>query len=151
MSHARLIAAPFAPERELADFIEGLDEEGAVVSFVGRARANAKSGAAVTRLFLDHHPRLTRRSIDEIAAAARTRFAISAVRIVHRCGEVLPGEAIVFAAAAARHRRAAFDAADYMMDRLKSDAFFWKREDGPGGSAWVEPTDGDRRDLERWS
>lgn len=151
MSDARLIAAPFAPERELADFIDGLDEEGAVVSFVGRARASAKSGADVTRLFLDHHPRLTRRSIDEIAAAARTRFAISAVRIVHRCGEVLPGEAIVFAAAAARHRRAAFDAADYMMDRLKSDTFFWKREDGPDGSAWVEPTDDDRRDLERWS
>ena len=151
MSDARLAPFPFAPERELAHFAEGLTEEGALVSFVGIARPASKDGKPVTRLFLDHHPRLTQRSLDQIAAAARACFDVSAVRIVHRCGDVHPGEPIVFAAAASRHRRAAFEAADYMMDRLKSEAFFWKREDGPDGSTWIEPTDEDRRDLTRWS
>ena len=147
---ARLAEAAFAPERELADFVAGLDAEGAVVSFVGLVRPRTAGGAPLDRLFLDHHPRLTERSLAEIGDAAVERFEVGAVRIVHRCGEVLPGEPIVFAAAAADHRRAAFEAADYLMDRLKTDALFWKREDGGGGSAWIEPTDADHEDRERW-
>ena len=73
------------------------------------------------------------------------------LRIVHRSGAVAPGETIVFVAAAAVHRRAAFEAADYMMDRLKTDAIFWKREDGPGGSRWIEPGEDDYKARERWS
>ena len=64
---------------------------------------------------------------------------------------IAPGEAIVFVAAAAVHRRAAFEAVDYLMDRLKTDALFWKREDGVDGSIWIEPSDGDRSDRARWS
>ena len=131
----RLADEPFAAERELAEFTAGLAGEGAVVSFLGIARARAADGEKVERLVLDHHPRLTLGSLDEIAAAARERFGLSSLRIVHRCGAVAPGETIVFVAAAAAHRRAAFEAADYMMDRLKTDAVFWKREDGPGGLA----------------
>jgi molybdopterin synthase catalytic subunit len=88
--------------------------------------------------------------LDEIAASAE-RFGVEAVRIVHRCGEIAPGEAIVFVAAAAAHRRAAFDAVDYLIDRLKTDALFWKREDGVDASSWIEPTDADRADRARWS
>ena len=151
MDGVRLADTCFAPDRELAAFLAGLREEGAVVSFTGIARPLTAAGEPLARMFLDHHPRLTLRSLDEIAAAALERFEVAAVRVVHRCGEVLPGEPIVFAAAAAHHRRAAFEAADYLMDRLKSDAVFWKREDGPAGSAWIEPTEADARDLARWS
>jgi molybdopterin synthase catalytic subunit len=145
----RLADEPFAAERELADFTAGLTGAGAVVSFLGIARARSSDGDEVERLVLDHHPSLTLRSMDEIAAAAVGRFAISALRIVHRRGIVAPGETIVFVAAAAEHRRAAFEAADYLMDRLKTDAVFWKREDVAGGSRWIEPRDGDYSARER--
>jgi molybdopterin synthase catalytic subunit len=147
----RLADQPFAAERELAEFTAGLTGEGAVVSFLGLARPVTSSGDKVERLVLDHHPRLTLRSLNEIAAAALERFAISSLRIVHRCGAVAPGETIVFVAAAAVHRRAAFEAADHMMDRLKTDAVFWKREDTAGGSHWIEPREDDYSARERWS
>ncbi len=144
----RLAQAPFRPERELAGF--AADGAGAVVSFTGLARGETADGAKVERLFLDHHPRLTEQSLNDIAASA-ARFEVAAVRIVHRCGAVAPGEAIVFVAAAARHRRAAFEAVDCLMDALKTDAVFWKREDGVDGARWIEPTEGDRADRARWS
>lgn len=146
----RLAGEPFAAERELEQFMAGLAGEGAVVSFTGVARALAADGGRVERLVLDHHPRLTLRSIEEIGEAARGRFGISSLRIVHRYGIVEPGETIVFAAAAAPNRRAAFEAADYMMDRLKTDAVFWKREDASSGSRWIEPRDEDYSARERW-
>ncbi|MEA3000980.1 MAG: molybdopterin synthase catalytic subunit [Sphingomonadales bacterium] len=147
----RLADERFAADRELAEFTAGLTGEGAVVSFLGIARPRASSGEKVERLVLDHHPRLTLGSLNEIAAAARGRFGISSLRIVHRRGAVSPGETIVFVAAAAEHRRAAFEAADYMMDRLKTDAMFWKREDTPGGSRWIEPGEEDYSARERWN
>lgn len=146
-----LADAPFAAERELARFMDGLAGEGALVSFLGIARARTADGERVERLLLDHHPRLTLRSLNEIAAAARERFGLSSLRIVHRFGAVAPGETIVFVAAAATHRRAAFEAADYMMDRLKTDAVFWKREDTSESSRWIEPRDEDYIDRERWN
>jgi molybdopterin synthase catalytic subunit len=72
------------------------------------------------------------------------------VRVVHRSGAIAAGEPIVFAGAASLHRRAAFDAADYLMDRLKTEAVFWKREVGQEGSTWIEPTEADHADRERW-
>jgi molybdopterin synthase catalytic subunit len=147
----RLTETPFAAERELAAFIAALAGEGAVASFVGPARDRGADGERIERLTLEHHPRLTQRSLEEIAAAASARFAITSLRIVHRHGAILPGEAIVFVAAAAMHRRAAFDAADYMMDRLKTDALFWKREETASGSRWIEPRDDDYAARERWS
>lgn len=145
----RLAETPFNAQEEYASFMAELTEEGGIVSFVGRARPQGHDGEALDGLFLDHHPRLTLRSIEEIATAA-ARFEIVALRIVHRCGAVAPGEAIVFVAAAALHRRAAFEAADYVIDRLKTDAVFWKREDVGGTSRWIEPTDADRAAHARW-
>lgn len=144
---AHLAHQPFRPEDELAAF--SADGAGAVASFSGLCRPESKAGAPIERLFLDHHPRLTERNLHDIAASAR-RFGVSAVRVVHRCGAIAPGEAIVFVAAAAPHRRAAFAAVDYLMDRLKTDALFWKREDGLDASAWIEPTEADRADRARW-
>ena len=146
-----LAGSPFDPAEELSSFLQALTDAGAVVSFVGVARPQSGGGTAVERMFLDHHPRLTQQSLDEVADAASARFDVGAVRVVHRFGEILPGEPIVFVAAASRHRRAAFEAADYMMDRLKTDAVFWKREDAVDGSRWIEPTEADRADRARWS
>lgn len=151
MIDARLTDLPLDPAAELSRFMAKLGEEGAVVSFAGVARPRTRDGAEVERIFLDHHPRLTPRSIDEISRAASERFAVSAIAAVHRFGEVLPGETIVFVAAASLHRRAAFEAADYVMDRLKTDAVLWKREDSVDGSRWIEPTDADRAERARWS
>jgi molybdopterin synthase catalytic subunit len=146
----RLADEAISAELELAEFTARLGVEGAVVSFLGVARSRTPDGEEVERLVLEPHPRLTSRSLDEIAAAARRRFGISSLRIVHRHGAVPPGETIVFVAAAAEHRRAAFDAVDYMMDRLKTDAVFWKREDTAEGSRWVEPRVDDHQARARW-
>lgn len=148
---ARLAHEPFEPDRELGRFLTSLADAGGVVSFVGIARGQSASGSRVTGLFLDHHPRLTLRSLEEIANAALTRFEISDALVVHRCGALVPGDPIVLAAAAARHRKPALEAVDYMMDRLKCEAVFWKREDGSATSTWIEPTGDDRIALARWS
>ena len=148
---ARLEPDRLDPERELGAFIAAAEDAGAVVSFVGLTRGSDRDGGAVSELFLDHHPVMTERSLREIAEAAAARFGVGAVAVVHRCGALTPGEPIVFAAAAAAHRRAAFEAADYLMDRLKNDAIFWKREDGAQGARWIEPTDADRADRARWN
>jgi len=151
MWRARLLLEPFSAADELSAFEQGLDGSvGGVVTFTGLARGRNREGATVERLFLQHHPRLTQRSLDEIARAAANRFEVRAISVVHRAGSVAPGEPIVWVAAAAAHRRAAFEAADYLMDRLKTEAMFWKREDGPEGSAWIEPTKGDRLERARW-
>ena len=147
----RLAPECFDPTSEFKEFQAELVDEGAIVSFVGIARPKSASGAEISGLFLEHHPRLTEASLREIAEDAGQRFDLSAIRVVHRCGMVMPGEAIVFVATAALHRRAAFEAADYAMDRLKTEAVFWKREDAVDGSRWIEPTVADQADRTRWS
>ena len=147
---ARLEEHALRPEQELAALLAQARVDGAVVSFVGVARPESKSGQQVNALILDHHPALTQRSLEEIAVAAGERFAVSHVRVAHRCGAIPAGEPIVFAGAAATHRRAAFDCADYLMDRLKTEAVFWKREEGPSGRHWIEPTEADHADRGRW-
>jgi len=138
------------PQLELAELIEQARGDGAVVSFVGLARPESKDGNAVDALILEHHPTLTRQSLEEIAVACAERFDVSHVRVVHRCGTVPAGEPIVFAGAASLHRRPAFEAADYLMDRLKTEAVFWKREIGDAGSRWIEPSEADLAERERW-
>lgn len=146
----RLEQEALDPQAELGAILRQEAGDGAVVSFVGVARGTSKAGTPVTKLFLEHHPTLTQRSLDEIAGDGAARFEVSRITVVHRCGEVDPGEPIVFVATSAPHRRAAFDAADYLMDRLKTEAVFWKREDGPDGSNWIEPTESDYSDRARW-
>jgi molybdopterin synthase catalytic subunit len=147
---ARLEEHGLDPARELDALLADASGDGAVVSFVGIARARSKDGMPVDELVLEHHPTLTERSLEDIAVAAAERFAVSQVRVVHRCGTVPAGAPIVFAAASSAHRRAAFDCADYLMDRLKTEAVLWKREVGAEGSAWIEPTEADYSDSGRW-
>ena len=133
----RLRVEPFEPGALLTRFCAGRAETGAVVSFTGLARASA---GAVTALELEAYPGFTDVEIARIAEAARIRFDLQDVLIVHiGSGVIAPGEAIVFVATASSHRRAAFEAADQLMDYLKSRAPFWKKEHGPDGARWIEP------------
>ena len=147
---ARLEEQTFDPAAELAELIASAAGDGAVVSFVGIARPKTETGEAVEQMVLEHHPRLTIRSLRQIAEDGAKRFGASHIRVVHRCGAIRPGESIVFAGAASPHRRSAFEAADYLMDRLKTEAVFWKREDYSSGSSWIEPTEADDADRGRW-
>lgn len=147
---ALLEATALDPQLELAELTEQARGDGAIVIFVGFARPESKDGHAVDALVLECHPTLTRQSLEAIAVACAERFDVSHVRVVHRCGTIPAGEPIVFAGAASIHRRAAFEAADYLMDRLKTEAVFWKREVGDAGSQWIEPTESDYADHDRW-
>lgn len=147
----RLAPEEIDPTAEYERFQAGIADEGAVVTFAGVARPKTASGGDVTGLFLEHHPRLTEASLKQIAEDAGRRFDVEAISVVHRCGKIAQGETIVFVAAAALHRRAAFEAAEYAMDRLKTEAVFWKREDAVDGSRWIEPTITDQVDRARWS
>lgn len=150
-SHVELASEPFDPAERLAAFTAALGDEGAVVSFTGRARATSKDGQPLTALILETYRGVTLASMERIVADTHARFPISASHVVHRGGTIRPGEAIVFVATASPHRRAAFEAADYLMDRLKTEAVFWKREEGPDGGRWIEPTNVDRADTARWA
>lgn len=147
----RLEPGDLHPDAELRAFLAHVDGMGAVVNFTGLMRPVSKGGEALTGLFLDHYPGMTERTLEAIADDAARRFDVDDMVIIHRCGMIVPGAPIVFVAVASAHRRAAFQAADYLMDRLKNDAGFWKREDSASGSHWIEPTEQDQADRKRWS
>ncbi|MDB5417075.1 MAG: molybdopterin converting factor, subunit 2 [Phenylobacterium sp.] len=142
-----LSEAPFDPGALLSEFAKGRSEVGAIATFTGLARA--ERGEAVT-LELEAYPGFTEAEIGKIAEQARTRFALDDLMVRHRVGKIAPGEPIVFVATAAKHRRAAFEACDFLMDYLKSRAPFWKKEHGPGGARWIEPRAEDHADVARW-
>jgi len=143
----RLTFDPFDPGALLAGFCENRTDVGAVTSFTGLARAEAGS---TTALELEAYPGFTEAEIGKTADRARVRFGLDDLLVLHRVGRIAPGEAIVFVATAARHRRAAFEACDFLMDYLKTRAPFWKKEHGPAGTRWIEPRPEDHVDLKRW-
>ncbi len=149
--HAQLTQTTIDPTLVEADFRETANMSGAVVTFRGVMRPLSKQGETLAALVLEWHPRLTEKSLHDIAQEGLSRFGVDKVSVTHRCGAILPGETIVFVGVASDHRREAFQAADYLMDRLKTDAVFWKREEGCFGSRWIEPTQRDQNDRERWS
>jgi len=138
---------PFDPGALLSAFSRDRTETGAIASFTGIARAEEGSTAI---LELEAYPGFTEAEIGKIADQARRRFSLHDLLIRHRVGKIAPGEPIVFVATAASHRRAAFEACDFLMDYLKSKAPFWKKEHGPQGERWIEPTAQDHSDRERW-
>lgn len=143
----RLTETPFDPGALLTAFSKGRSETGAVATFTGIARAETGRTAI---LELEAYPGFTEAEIGKIADQARSRFSLQDLAIVHRVGRIGPGEPIVFVATASAHRRAAFEACDFLMDYLKSRAPFWKKEHGPQGERWIEPTAQDHADRERW-
>ncbi|WP_315761845.1 molybdenum cofactor biosynthesis protein MoaE [Sphingomonas sp. Y38-1Y] len=119
---------------------------GAVASFVGRVRADD----GVASLTLEHYPGMTEAALEAVAQAATERWSLSAATIVHRVGPMAPGERIVLIAVAAAHRTAALEACAYCIDRLKTDAPFWKREATGAGERWVEARAGDADRAAVW-
>jgi len=146
MKDVRLLGERLVPETALAAFSAAHPGAGGIASFVGKVRPDGD----VEALELSHYEPLTLPGMDELAGSALARWPLDGILIHHRTGEMRPGDPIVLVAAAARHRRDAFEAADYAMDHLKSDAWFWKREKRAGAWTWIEPRAQDHRDLARW-
>jgi molybdopterin synthase catalytic subunit len=141
----------FSPDAELARFTAVRDAgAGAAVTFVGYCRGESQEGD-VTRLDLEHYPGFTEKEIDRLARRVADRHVLAGLLVIHRFGPILPGEPIVLVAALSAHRAAAFAAVEELMDFLKTDAPFWKREIGPNGARWIEPTAEDRRRREEHS
>ncbi len=132
---------------EIAALKVGRTDIGAIVAFTGTVRDQQ---GAVIELTLEHYPGMTERELERIEKEAQARFPLQASLIVHRVGTLAPGDNIVLVVTASEHRDAAFDAAKFMMDYLKTSAPFWKRETGPQGSQWVEAKAGDDA-ATRWS
>ena len=119
---------------------------GALVSFVGTVRADG----GVTQLELEHYPGMTEKALSDIVQQASLRWEISDAVVIHRTGLLQAGEQIVLVATASRHRGTAFAACEFIMDYLKTDAPFWKKEIGPGGAKWVDARSSDRSALDKW-
>ncbi len=132
---------------ELAALRAGRTDIGALVSFSGLVRDDTGDLQA---LELEHYPGMTEKALAEIEAEAHTRWELNATLIVHRYGPLEPGEQIMMVAAASPHRKAAFEAADFLMDFLKSRAPFWKKETGTDGASWVDAKEDDEAALKRW-
>ena len=132
---------------ETAVLTAGRDDVGAVVSFVGHVRADA----GLTALTLEHYPAMTQRQLAAIAAEAEARWPLLGGVVIHRHGRMLPGEAIVLVAIASAHRAAAFEAAAFLMDWLKTRAPFWKVEERGGARHWVAARSSDDAAAARWS
>ena len=137
---------PVDPPALLAAFTRAASGAGAIVSFSGIVRPDG----GVTGLWLDHHEQLTLAAMEEVAAIARERFGLAQIAVVHRVGSVAAREPILFVAAAASHRRAAFDAVDFVMDRLKTAVPLWKCERRGQDRKWVEARPQDHADAARW-
>jgi len=146
MKDVRILHGELVPGAALDHFGAAHPEAGGIVSFVGKVRPDG----TVEELELKHYAPLTLKGMEELADATLARWPLDGLLLHHRTGSMRPGEPIVLVAAAARHRRDAFEAADFAMDNLKSDAWFWKREKRAGEWHWIEPREQDHADLERW-
>jgi len=134
---------------EVAALRDGDGGVGAVVAFVGTVR-DRNDGAAVASLELEHYPGMTEAAIEAMVDEAIRRFEIRAARVVHRVGILAPLAQIVLVAVTAAHRGQAFQACEFLMDYLKTQAPFWKKEAGPEGVRWVDARVADDSALARW-
>jgi len=150
MPRVRVQPEDFDTGRELETLTSGRRDVGAVASFVGLVR-DANDGAPVKSMTLEHYPGMTERELEQVESEANARWPLQASLIVHRVGALAPGDNIVLVVTASAHRQAAFAAAEFLMDYLKTRAPFWKKEEAPDGSgAWVDARDSDDAALEKW-
>ena len=146
----RVETSDFDISTEMARLTAGNTGIGAVASFVGKVRDHVE-GAPLTSMTLEHYPGMTEAELERIEAEANRRFGLSASLIVHRVGDLKPGDNIVLVIACASHRQAAFAAAEFLMDYLKTRAPFWKKEVFASGRArWVEAHESDDAVAEAW-
>ena len=145
----RLQRENFDPAAEAAALTRGRTDIGAVVSFIGICRG-AESGAPIAALTLEHYPGMAEAEIARHVDDANARWPLLGVTVIHRYGRIVPGENIVLVLSASSHREAAFAAADFLMDFLKTRAPFWKQVEAAGTTSWVEAKDADDAAADRW-
>lgn len=147
----RVQTADFDVGAEIAALTDGRTDIGAVVTFTGTVRGTAH-GEPISAITLEHYPGMTEAELERIETQACARWPLQATTIVHRIGRLAPGENIVLVVTASAHRKAAFEAAEFLMDYLKTDAPFWKKEDLAGGAShWVDAREADTSARDRWS
>ena len=149
MNNVRVQTGDFDLGLEVARLREGDARVGAVVAFVGTVR-DLNDGAQVAAMELEHYPGMTEKALDDIAAQAAARWPLFATLVIHRLGPLLPLDQIVLVAVTAAHRGDAFAACEFIMDYLKTEAPFWKKEDTPDGARWVDARVTDDTARARW-
>jgi molybdopterin synthase catalytic subunit len=146
----RIQEADFDIAREIAALTKARTDIGAVVSFSGICRGS-EGDATIAALTLEHYLGMAEAEIARHADAAMSRWPLTGLTVIHRVGRIVPGENIVLVLTASQHRQAAFAAAEFLMDYLKADAPFWKREESAGGTSWVEARQHDDAAAKRWT
>jgi len=142
-------SAPFSMAYGYESALRQRTDIGAIVTFTGLVR-DFNETPDVIGLTLEHYPGMTERTLARIAEQACQRWSLQAVRVIHRVGDLLPGDPIVRVLVASAHRRDAFEACDFIMDYLKTQAPFWKKEHSRQGAYWVKERDTDQQDAARW-
>ena len=146
----RIQEADFDIAQEIAALTRGRTDIGAVVSFTGICRGT-EDGENIAALTLEHYPGMAEAEIKRHTDEAMSRWPLSGLTVVHRVGRIEPGQNIVLVLTASQHRQAAFHAAEFLMDYLKTNAPFWKREESARGSSWIEARDHDDAATARWT
>jgi molybdopterin synthase catalytic subunit len=146
----RIQQADFDIAQEIAALTTGRSDVGAVVTFSGICRGS-ENGEPIAALTLEHYPGMAEAEIQRHAEEALSRWPLTGLTVIHRVGRITPGENIVLVLAASQHRQAAFQAAEFMMDYLKANAPFWKREESARGTSWIEARDHDDAAKARWT
>jgi molybdopterin synthase catalytic subunit len=146
----RIQEADFDIAQETAALTSGRTDIGAVVSFSGICRGS-ESGEAIAALTLEHYPGMAEAEILRHAETAMSRWPLMGLTVIHRFGRIAAGENIVLVLTASAHRQAAFQAAEFLMDYLKTSAPFWKREESAAGTSWIEAQDRDDAAAARWT
>ncbi|MDB5776969.1 MAG: moaE [Herbaspirillum sp.] len=145
----RIQTADFDLSTEIAQLRASRPQVGAVASFVGVVR-DLNDGSAVTQMELEHYPGMTEKSLQQIVEQAQERWALIDALVIHRIGPLQPLDQIVLVAVAAAHRGEAFAACEFIMDYLKTEAPFWKKEQTPDGARWVDARSTDTAALGKW-
>ena len=148
MVSVTLQSEPFDPGALTSAFLAATDGAGAAVTFTGLVRSTPDD--PILSLTLEHYPALAQRQLEDLRAEAITRFGLHRATILHRFGTLYPGDPIVQVMTLAPHRSAAFDGANFIMDTLKTTAPFWKKEERPDGSIWVDAKESDDAAAARW-
>jgi molybdopterin synthase catalytic subunit len=146
----RIQQADFDIAKEIAALTKGRTDIGAVVSFSGICRGNEETGK-IAALTLEHYPGMAEAEIKRHTDEAMSRWPLDGLTVIHRFGRIQPGENIVLVVTASQHRQAAFQAAEFLMDYLKTSAPFWKREESAAGTNWVEAREHDDSAAARWT
>jgi molybdopterin synthase catalytic subunit len=146
----RIQEADFDVAQEIAALSEGRTDIGAVVSFSGICRGS-ENGEPIAALTLEHYPGMAEAEIARHADEALSRWPLQGLTVIHRFGRIAPGQNIVLVVTASSHRQAAFEAANFLMDYLKTNAPFWKREESEKGTSWVAARDHDDDAAARWT